>query len=323
MDYLNTNLKWEDFFVKESLTIDEKILSFDTQDLTNLGKSKIRLAIEHQVLNWEKYETWMLENMGCASFKNDVNENIFKKFIANSQQAYEAYSNYDFWNEDLLPMFIWEDQLIVFGLQYNENLEKIKDHIFILAHPDILNYFVNIILKKETEESDTDHSDESDSDTVSKIEGLDMEIKPPDLGGLNFKSIGTEPTIWDFITERHDEYSFEAKKQFGAYIVLKIEGDVTKVFKMDPDLKNANINEDSLSYNLKQENPFSRVLTTGISDSFNVSQLGLEGVNYKYACITALKRAEKIVGFLVGFKENNLSETDQNLLEELAKESAA
>lgn len=335
MDYLKTNLNWEDFFTQELVTLEEKITGFDTD---SLNKSKLRSCLENKILDWKKYESWVQENAGCASLKTDIAENILKNFIANSQQAFDIYSNYDFWNEDLLPIFIWEDQLVVFGLQYNENLKKIKNHVFILAPPEILTYFAKIILDKTNDKNKIDELEElekSYSMTASKIEGLELDIKAPVLDFKNINS-GTPQTIqtsanlenqdakvWDFITERHEEYSFEAKKQFSAYLVLKIDDNSTAVFKMDADLEKINVNKNLFKYNLSEDNVFSRVYKTGVSESFNISQLGLNLANFKYVCITALKRSQQVVGFLVGFKDNSLSENDQTLLEDLAKESAA
>lgn len=337
MDYLKTNLKWEDFFIQESVELEEKMPTFD---MDALSKSKLRLSIENKILDWEKYEEWVLENLGCSSLKAGVNEAVLKNFTINSKQAFDIYSNYDFWNEDLLPIFIWENQLIVFGLQYNEQLVSIQNHIFILAPPEVLNYFSKVLFADKSGENELDEMEKSLSRTMSRIEGIDsFEIKPP---SLDFKSVkfdstnsGTntqatpvaqpkdEVTIWEFITERHDEYSFEAKKHFSAYVVLKVDYNKTKVFKMDPDLAKLNVNEKLFEYSLTEANPFQSVFNTGLSESFSVSQLGLDLMNFKYACITALKRSDKVVGFLVGFKDNNLSENDQVLLEDLAKESAA
>jgi hypothetical protein len=341
MDYLKTNLKWEDFFIQESVELEEKMPAFD---MDALSKSKLRLSLENKILDWNKYEGWVLENVGCSSVKAGVNESILKNFSINSKQAYDAYSNHEIWNEDLLPIFIWENQLVVFGLQYNENLVAIQNHIFILAPPEVLTYFSKVIFDEDGSH-ELEQMEKSHSRTASRIEGIDMfEIKPPTL---DFKTLSMETvvpahrqppaseayqtpqepkdevTIWDFITERHDEYSFEAKKHFSAYVVLKVDYNKTKVFKMDPDLEKNHVNEKLFEYNLNEANPFHSVYETGVSESFSVSQLGLDLLSFKYACITALKRGDKVVGFLVGFKDNNLSENDQVLLEELAKESAA
>lgn len=341
MDYMITNLKWEDFFIQEAVELEKKMLGYN---LDSLSKSKIRLSLENKILDWNKYETWMLENFGCSSLKKNVDVSILENLTDNPKQAYDFYSNYDFWGEDLLPIFIWEDQLIVFGLQYNENLQQIENHVFILASPEVLTYFANIILNTEAPKDELDELEKEFSGAHNNIEGLEINIKAPTI---NFKDIKVEMTtqstvknikpvaesknpdekndIWEFMVERHEECSFEAKKQFGAYLVLKIEKNSTSVFKMDPDLKFENIDESVFKYNINENNPFNIVYKTGITESFNVSQLHSNFISskYKYVCISALKRGEKIVGFLVGFKEKVLSEDDQELLESLATECAA
>jgi hypothetical protein len=342
MDYLNTNLKWEDFFIQESIELEEKMGGFD---MDALSKSKLRLSIENKILTWEKYENWVLQTTGCASLKQDVGELTIKNFSSNAQQAFEIYSNYDFWNEDLLPVLVWDNQLIVFGLQYNENLITIKNHIFILARPEVLTFFAKLLLEKKSEVDELEALEKSFNSTISQIEGLTQEDHVP--VDLDFKAMAleltatsyslkeavnntppaelpeTENTIWDFITERHEEYCFEAKKLFNAYIVIKIEDNKTKVFKMDPDLKRKNINEKLFEYSLKDKNPFQHVLETGVSETFDVSKLGLELLKFNYVCITALKRGDEVVGFLAGFKQGALTQDDQGLLDDLARESAA
>ncbi len=378
MDYLKTNLKWEDFFTRESVELDEKMQSLD---MDSLSKSKLRLSLENNILDWNKYEAWVLENLGCASIKANLSAVVIDSFAENLQDTLDAYSTHDCWGEDLMPIMTWDEQVIVFGLQYNENLIAIPNHIFILAPPQILTS-----LSKKLSKSDDDHeSSEKDSKdkydlTTSGIEGLSLEVQPLtfdfkdlpqklapsehtntkpivteytntkkiDLELTSTKSMPTEHTstfsmtqsthssiaadgtktktekeIWEFINERHKEYIFEVKKQFTAYLVLKVDYDKTRVYKMDPDLASENVNEQLFNYSLREENPFKRVFESGQYESFSVSQLGLNLKNFKYACITALKSGKKVVGFLVGFKDTNLSEIDQLLLEELAKETAA
>lgn len=341
MNYLNTQLRWEDIFIQELVALEEKL---PTMDVDSINKSKLRLCIENKILDWAKYEEWLTSNLGCASLKSDIDSSLLENFKSNSKQALEVYSNYDFWSEELLPVFIWENQLVIFGLQYNENISKIDNHIFILAHPDCLSVLAKFLFNNGQNTTD-EELDLLESETVNKIDGLDLEIKPPTL---DFKSLTVdtvtaaqapidpavvnlplknhklkdEENIWDFITERHEEYIYEAKKNFSAYVVLQIDYDKTKVFKMDPDLEAQNINSSLFQYDLNGDNPFARVFKTGVSEAFSISQLGMSIADYKYLCITALKRSERVVGFLVGFKNKNLSENDQILLEDLAKESA-
>lgn len=331
--------KWEEHFITEAVELEERMSSFDIE---SLSKSKIRLCIENNILDWTQYERWALQSFNCPSLKTDVQENILKNFTVNAKQAFEIYSNYDFWNEDLLPVLIWDNHLIVLGLHYNENLLKIEKHIFILASPDVLNFFSRILLNTQNQEDELEKLERSYSQTVSRIEGLEIDAAPPPLN-LNFTDIkfdatathfknnkqqespiteNSETSIWEFISERHDEYCFEAKKQFTAYVVLKVENGKTQVFKMDHDLEKEQINEKLFEYKLNEQNPFAKVFESGVSEAFNANQLNLTILNFKYVCITALKRQDEVVGFLVGFKTGNLSENDQVLLEDLAKEAA-
>lgn len=347
MDYIKTNLKWTDHFTKEALELEEKMSDFDIEEL---NKSKIRLSIEKKILDWNKYESWAVENFSCASFKNDMLSSSLKKLIPYSEQAFDIYSSHNkLWSEDLLPLLVWDNQLVVIGIHFNENLLKIENHIFILAPPEVLSFFAKTLLNQISQNVD-DESEISVTKLISEIEGLDLNIKPPSLGFRElFENTATsaaaiestqiptsndpataalkikksENSIWDFINQRHDEYVSEIKKQFGAYIVLKINYDMTRVYKMDPDLENQSVNHQLFSYSLKQENPFKRVYESGEYESFNLSQLGLNFKNYKYACISALKHENKVVGFLVGFKDVNLSVIDQLLLEDLAREATA
>lgn len=312
-------------------------------DIDSLTKSKIRLCLENNILDWKKYEHWVLEQLGCSSLKEDVNEKLLKNFVSNAEQALDVYSNYDFWSEDLIPVFIWDNQLVVFGLQYNENLVKIENHIFILVKPEVLSFFSSQLFdKNKNQEDELEQLEKSYSQTISRIEGLSLDTEPPPPN-LNFTDIkfdstvtnfsttqrkvkvssGDENSVWDFINERHGEYCFEAKKQFNAYIVLKIDNSLnTKVFKMDEDLQKDNINEKLFEYNLNDNNAFSTVYKSGLSEVFDSEQLGLNTLGFKNICVTALKRGDKVVGFLLGLKKEKLSQMDQDLLEDLAKESA-
>lgn len=390
MDSTKRNLlSWEKFFIQESIELEEKMPSLQ---LDSFGKSKIRLCLETNILNWEKYEDWVQKNFYCSSFKNTINESKLNSFEKNLKGCFSKYSEFEFWNEDLLPMMVWDNHLIVFGLEHNENLNQIKNHIFILTPPAVLSYLAKFVLHNEDQQSNENSSVskslDADTDSSMPLEGLADESIPLNL---DFKSIMLEPLaenrsmevnqvvesseeeaamldeksglsllssitsgistsvskitsqlgvnqsieklsenfmskpdpIWEFISERHDEYYFEAKKNFSAYIVLKIKQNFTEVFRMDPDLEKQNLKRQLFTIDLSKDSPFKRVFKNGNTESFEISQMGWNLSNYKYVCITALKNENLVVGFLVGFKENNLSESDQDLLIDLAKESAA
>ena len=48
MNYLNTSVNWEEFFIQEALELEEKMKHFDHQ---SLNKSKLLIAFENQILN--------------------------------------------------------------------------------------------------------------------------------------------------------------------------------------------------------------------------------------------------------------------------------
>ena len=330
MEYLDNKASWEEHFVEEVSTLQQKMPTFDVE---SLSKSKLRLSIENRILDWKKYAEWAQETYGCSSLKDTFSEKTLKSYNVNAQQAYDLYASYGFWSQDLLPVCIWENQLIIFGLQYNPHLQKIPNHIFILAPPKILSYFANLLLDKGSFENELDRL----YDSKGGMDGLAEDIQPISIDFKNLSSDTvtnytprprkghqqSETEIWDLITERHEEYIFESKKQFSAFVILRINFDVTKIFKLDPDLEKANINEKLFEYSLKQNNPFKKISETGESETFSSSDLGLDLLNYKYVCISALKRSNKVVGFFLGFKNSQLSEVDTALLEDLAKENAA
>lgn len=330
MEYIDNKTSWEDHFVEEVTTLQQKMPTFDVE---SLSKSKLRLSIENRILDWKKYSEWAQNTYGCSSLKESFSEKTLKSYNVYAQQAYDLYASHGFWSQDLLPVSIWENQLIIFGLQYNHNLQKIPNHIFILAPPKILSHFANLLLDKNLFENEMDRM----FDPKSGIEGLAEDVQPI---SIDFKNISpdtitnytprprkghqqSESEIWDLINERHEEYIFESKKQFSAFVILRINFDVTKIFKLDPDLEKANVNEKLFEYSLKQNNPFKKILETGESETFSATDLGLDLLNYKYVCISALKRSNKVVGFFLGFKNSKLNETDTALLEDLAKENAA
>jgi hypothetical protein len=134
-----------------------------------------------------------------------------------------------------------------------------------------------------------------------------------------------DPTdkIWEFISERHQEYSFEVKKQFDAFIVLKVSNEKTQIFKMDPDLSRQNINPMIFEYSLEAEGPFKAVRTNKRADVYSMQQLEIHLNDFQHAYIAPLIRGDRIVGFFVGFKKNALSQQDKVLLAELAVEAAS
>ncbi len=313
MNYDNANLNWEEFFIQEALELEEKMSSFHFEDLQ---RSRLRLSLDRKILDWKKYHDWFLQRFQCTSLKTNLSDVELLKLRQTANETLNAYEHFNFWGEDLVPLDVWDGHLIVLGIGFNENLLNIPGCLFILAEPSVLSFICDKI--------------PTEVDTNEDFEALDLGSQPPvPARGHTFSSYSLMAApeeksnpIWDYISERHDEYSFEAKKFFSAYVVLKIVNNHTQIFKMDSDLEKKLSSSGAFSYDLSKDSPFRRILQSGISESINISQLTHPVLDFKYACITALKRSHETVGFLVGLKSNQLAETDQYLLEDLAKESS-
>lgn len=337
MEYIDNKTTWDQFFQTELETLQQKMPSFDIE---SLSKSKLRLSIENKILDWKKYESWAIETYGCTSLKENVTDSVLKGFSMGAQQAYDLYATHSFWNQDLLPVAIWENQVVVVGLQYHAGLQKIPNHIFVLAHPKALNFFASLLLKDKTLSNDFSDLENMFGEPSSSIEGLNDNTPALDLDFKNLanetvtnfkpsprrrtanKSLTAEQQIWELITERHAEYVFESRKQYDAFLILRNYYDLTHIFKMDPELEKRNINEKLFEYNLKQNNAFKQVMTSRKSQTLEATQLGLDLLGFNFVSITPIKRLETVVGFFVAFKNTKPSDKDQNLLDELAQESS-
>ena len=66
MNYDDANLNWEEFFIQESLELEEKMSSFHFEDLQ---RSRLRLSLEKNILDWNKYHDWFLHQFKCTSLK--------------------------------------------------------------------------------------------------------------------------------------------------------------------------------------------------------------------------------------------------------------
>jgi hypothetical protein len=332
MEYLDNKASWEEFFTKELEALQEKMPTFDVE---SLSKSKLRLSLESKILDWKKYEEWAIETYGCSSIKETLPETTLKTYSVSAQQAYTLYSSYNFWNQDLVPVFIWENQLIVFGLQYSPALVKIPNHIFVLAPPRVLSYFANLLIENKPSMSSFDDLNEMFGDSpamdgLSDVQPISIDFK--DLGSDAVSNVVSRPRksfgkqneteIWDLVGERYEEYCDESKKQFDAFLILRLNFDLTQIFKMDPDLEKKNINEKLFEYSTVHDEAFKNAMKDGRSVITTSTNLGLELLNYKNICITPLRRSRVIVGFFMGFKNGQISEDDTALLEELSKETA-
>ncbi len=313
MNYDNTNLNWEEFFIQEALELEEKMSSFQFEDLQ---RSRLRLSLERKILDWNKYHDWFLHHFKCTSLKPNLSEEQLLNLRHKSNETLSAYDHLDFWSEDLVPLEVWDGHLIVLGVSFNENLINIPGCLFILASPNVLSFIcdkksaaVNAVEDYEALDLGSQPATQAHSHTFSSYSLMAVPDDKPN-------------PIWDYISERHDEYTFEVKKLFSAYVVLKIVNNQTQIFKMDSDLEKKLSMSGVFNYDLSLDSPFRRIIQSGSSETINVSQLTHPVLDFKYACITPLQRGRDTIGFLVGLQLNQLAEADQFFLEDLAKESS-
>lgn len=345
MSYINTRLNWEEVFFQEALDLEEKMISLDLRTLT---KSRLRLSFEKKILDWKKYQDWIVEVTNVKVLSESLSADQLSLIAEKAAETLSIYSHHSIWNEDLIPFSVWDDHLIVLGLAYNENLAALGNCIFILTSPKTLTFLNQKLFPQKMEELQDEESHEGtnasesedyeDQKENSLLSGIDFNQKKSEI---NFKNsdlfnhvakqnissstqIKTESdSLWDYLSERHDEYCFEAKKNFDAYVVLKIVNLKTFIYKMDAEIEKHISTSKIFEQSVVDENPFSKVFKSGLSESFNMNQLAGETLlDYKYICITALKRGPTVIGFLLGLKSKRMAVEDEILLQELAKESA-
>ncbi len=320
---------WEDIFTEEALLVEELVAS---GDFAFLNQSKIRIALENKILSWEKYSTWIQKNNEYLAINTDLNDLQIKKLQQKYEENKKTFSHYGIWSNDLIAVEMWDEQLIILGLIPTEKLLSISNAIFVLCPAEILNQIVQ--LEQSHHEIITDPETNSEKSSLTKTSNIlefdPLITKPTEL---NFSSITadlqknettqTAFSIWNLVDKNHLDNTDIARKHFDAFVVLKIIDDQTEIYKMDDDLAKEEINQGLFIYNLKMDNPFSKVLKNQTTQSVNLSELGLVILDFKYASITPLKLGNEILGFYVGFKISETSMDDENTLEDISFKNAA
>lgn len=292
---------WEQFFPDAILSVEELLNSGDS---TLLQKSKIKIALENQFLNWNDYKTWASQFYGVPVLEK-LDEASIIKLRKQHLECVEGYSQYPAFNSELIPLQTWDGQLLVAGLEYTEKLQTLPQAIFVLCSIENLAFISNTPLRKV-------------------LEPLEPVAKPVVLQPLTGTAENgmTNNHVWQNLEANHGDFSEIARKKFDAYVVLRVtEKNLTELYKMDEDLEKEELDIAIFSYDLTTENPFANVYKNHFTETFNINQLGLKILDFKYACISAIKLGPKVVGFLVGFKTTNLSQDDITTLESISEKA--
>lgn len=123
---------------------------------------------------------------------------------------------------------------------------------------------------------------------------------------------------WTKIDSQHFDLCLEARKNFDAFIVLKIKNNQTELFKLDDDLSREKLDENIFKYSLKTANPFTNAIKLNQSQSFDLSELNMKILDYVSGTITSLKKGQNTVGFLLGLKTTAVNADDNLTLESIS-----
>lgn len=289
---------WELFFPDAILSVEELLHSGDP---SLLQKSKIKIALENKFLNWNEYKTWASQFYNVPVLEK-LDEASILKLRKQHLDCVEGYSQYSAFNSELIPLQTWDGQLLVAGLEYSEKVESLPQAIFVLCSIENLAFISNTPIRRVLEPL---APAASPAQPVVAAEN-----------GMNNNH------VWQNLETHHGDFSEIARKKFDAYVVLRVTSkNLTELYKMDEDLEKEELDNAIFSYDLTAENPFANVYKNHFTETFNINQLGLKILDFKYACISAIKLGPKVVGFLVGFKTTNLSQDDITTLESISEKA--
>lgn len=291
---------WEHFFPDAILSVEELLNSGDP---TLLQKSKIKIALENQFLNWNDYKNWASQFYGVPVLEK-LDQTSIMKLRKQHLDCVEGYSQYPAFNSELIPLQTWDGQLLIAGLEFSDKVHSLPNAVFVLCSPENLAFISNTPVRKA-------------------LEPLVAEVaQPVAIQPLPAENGMTNNHVWQNLETNHGNFSEIARKKFDAYVVLRVTGkNTTELYKMDEDLEKEELDIAIFSYDLTTENPFTNVYKNHFTETFNINQLGLKILDFKYACISAIKLGPKVVGFLVGFKTTHLSQDDITTLESISEKA--
>lgn len=296
---------WEQFFPDAILSVEELLASGDP---ALLKKSKLKIALENNYLNWNDYKTWASAFYGVPVLEK-LNEKSITSLRKNHLECVEGYSQYPAFDSDLIPLQTWDGQLLVAGIELSDKVKSLPQAVFFLCSLENLAFISNNPIRKVLEPLEPE--------LVSTLL-QPHEVKPVVISenGMNNNH------VWQNLDAHHGDFSEIARKKFDAYVVLRVTPkNTTELYKMDEDLEKEELDNAIFSYDLTAENPFTNVFKNHFTETFNINQLGLKILDFKYACISAIKLGPKVVGFLVGFKTTHLSQDDITTLESISEKA--
>lgn len=301
---------WEHFFPDAILSVEELLTSGDP---ALLQKSKLKIALENKFLKWNDYKAWASNFYGVPVLEK-LDEQSITKLRKQHLELVEGYSQYTVLNSELIPLQTWDGHLLVAGLEYDaDKFQTLPQALFFLCSPENLSFISNTPVRKTAEPVQP---------LAAAAPQPAATAQPTPLHAVSESGM-TGNHVWQNLETQHGSFSEIARKNFDAYVVLRVNptNQKTELYKMDEDLEKEELDRMLFSYDLNEENPFANVYKNHFTEQFNINQLGLKILDFKYACITAIKLGPKVVGFLVGFKTTHLSQDDITTLESISEKA--
>lgn len=205
--------------------------------------------------------------------------------------------------------------------------------------------------KSSTSESKKDHSEAEDKETPLEI-SMDSKVADDvDFGALlsavvqqsgvkETKTSAAKPTAspkakseispnemklvdpenyWKKVDTDHENMSATARRNFDGYVVLRLVGNQTSLFKMDEELEKENLSPALFAFNVETQTFFRDCLRSRKTDSTSFKKLELSILDFNYLCATPLFLGDRPIGFILGFKVDKLNEQDEVALQKISE----
>lgn len=127
---------WEYFFNEEALQVEEFLSTHSEKDYE---KSRLRIALEQNILSWENYKNWFQSLTAVPTLKENLTPQEIMSLNEKYSQNQNNFSHYTFLSSDIIALENWDGHTIFMGLSYIEQLEKIPNSLFILCSQKNLN----------------------------------------------------------------------------------------------------------------------------------------------------------------------------------------
>lgn len=136
MSLLHHELNWEYTFTEEAIAIEEKLA--DGSLIIN-DYSRLYLALQSHILEWEKYKNWYADHFPCGVIDRHLGpsdiENLFKS-LNKTQNPYPEFS-------EVFYLGDWQNKKIICGVDFPKQLQNDPHILFYLCHPDVLEKLVD------------------------------------------------------------------------------------------------------------------------------------------------------------------------------------